>query len=134
MPYSVVKLTIDLWGRKAVPEWMFKKGERQHSINLLALDSKLDSGVFGIWQVFKNIWKSYTSFFSRFHLTGYRKLLNEALSEGFNLGVAGMVLMAALCIPSVRIIEKGDWLARGELSVTFLDRYGNEIGHRGDFT
>lgn len=131
MPYSVVKLTIDLWGRKAVPEWMFKKGERQHSINLLALDSKLDSGVFGIWQVFKNIWKSYTSFFSRFHLTGYRKLLNEALSEGFNLGVAGMVLMAALCIPSVRIIEKGDWLARGELSVTFLDRYGNEIGHRG---
>lgn len=131
MPYSFFKLTIVLWGIKAVPEWMFKKGERQHSVNLLSLDSKLDSGVFGIWLFIKNIWKSYTSFFSRFHLSGYRKLLNEGLSEGFNLGVAGFVVMAALCIPSVRIIEKGDWLARGELSVTFLDRYGNEIGHRG---
>ena len=131
MPYSNIIQTIVLLGFKAVPEWMFKKGERQHSINLLALDSKLDSSVFNLWQFVKNIWRSYTSFFSRFHLTGYRKLLNEGLSEGFNLGVAGLMVMVALCIPSVRIIEKGDWLARGELSVTFLDRYGNEIGHRG---
>lgn len=114
-----------------MPEWMFKKGERQHSINLLALDSKLDSSSYGAWNFLVRCWRSYTSFFSRFHLSGYRKLINEMLSEGFNLGLAGLIVMAALAIPSVRIIEKGDWLARGELSVTFLDRYGNEIGHRG---
>lgn len=110
---------------------MFRKGARQHSINLLAVDSKLDSSAYGFWTYLKGFWRAYSSFFSRFHLTGFRKALNELLSEGFTLLVAGMALMMALCIPSYRIIEKGDWLTTGQYSVTMLDRYGNEIGHRG---
>ena len=114
-----------------MPEWMYKKGERQRSINFLALDSKLDSSVYGIWDFLKRFWRAYSSFFSRFHLTGFRKLTNNLLSEGFNLLIAGLLLMLGLAIPSFKLIQKGDWLATGQYSVTLLDRYGNEIGHRG---
>jgi len=110
---------------------MFTKGDRQHSINFLSLDSKLDSSVFGIWKFLRHCWRSYSSFFSRFHLTGLRKLLNNLLSEGLNLGIAGLLLLLALAIPSFKLVQKGDWLATGLYSVTLLDRYGNEIGHRG---
>lgn len=111
--------------------WMFKKGARQKAVNLLAIDSKLDSSVYGGWATLRRSWRAYSSFFTRFHLTGFRKLFNTMLSEGFNLGVAGMLVMLGLALPSFKIIQKGDWLATGQYSVTMLDRYGNEIGHRG---
>ena len=39
--------------------------------------------------------------------------------------------MLALAIPAFRETSDGDWLKKSELAVTFLDRYGNEIGTRG---
>ena len=95
------------------------------------MDSWLDSSVYGCWAFLVECWRSYSSFFSRFHVTGFRRLINNLLSEGFNLGVAGLLLMLGLAIPSFKLIEKGDWLATGQYSVTMLDRYGNEIGNRG---
>ncbi|RVD64928.1 hypothetical protein EN751_39830, partial [Mesorhizobium sp. M4A.F.Ca.ET.029.04.2.1] len=37
---------------------------------------------------------------------------------------------AALAMPAFQITD-GDWRAQGDFAVTFLDRYGNEIGQRG---
>ncbi len=112
-------------------DWMFKKGARRHAINLLALDSKLDSSVYGGWARLRRFWRAYSSFFMRFHLKGFRKFFASVLSEGLNLGVAGMLVLLGLALPAFKIIQKGDWKATGEYSVTLLDRYGNEIGHRG---
>ena len=39
--------------------------------------------------------------------------------------------MLALAIPAFRETSDDDWLKKSELAVTFLDRYGNEIGSRG---
>ena len=39
--------------------------------------------------------------------------------------------MLALAIPAFRETSDDDWLKKSELAVTFLDRYGNEIGQRG---
>ena len=39
--------------------------------------------------------------------------------------------MLALAIPAFRETSDEDWLKKSELAVTFLDRYGNEIGSRG---
>ena len=39
--------------------------------------------------------------------------------------------MLALAIPAFRETSDEDWLKKSELAVTFLDRYGNEIGNRG---
>ena len=68
----------------------------------------------------------------RFHVAGWRRwYLVEPLSEGLTLGTGGLVLMLALAIPAFRETSDDDWLKKSELAVTFLDRYGNEIGSRG---
>ena len=46
------------------------------------------------------------------------------------LGVAGFVVLLALAMPAFEATQ-GDWRNRGNFAVTFLDRYGNVIGHRG---
>ena len=68
----------------------------------------------------------------RFHVAGWRRwYLVEPLSEGLTLGIGGLILMLALAIPAFRETSDDDWLKKSELAVTFLDRYGNEIGSRG---
>ena len=39
--------------------------------------------------------------------------------------------MLALAMPAFRETSDDDWLKKSELAVTFLDRYGNEVGARG---
>ena len=111
--------------------WIFKRGSKKRQLKPLTVDSWLDSSVYGAWAFVVDLWRSYSSFFSRFHLSGVRRLISNLLSEGLNLGVAGLLLMLGLALPSFKLIEKGDWLATGQYSVTLLDRYGNEIGNRG---
>src|ERR1700675_3474849 len=68
----------------------------------------------------------------RWHVAGWRRwLLVEPLSEMATLGAGGLFLMLALGMPSMRQTSDEDWLKKSELAVTFLDRYGNEIGNRG---
>src|SRR5215813_1034331 len=67
----------------------------------------------------------------RFHVSGWRRGLNELVSEGGTLGTFGLVVMLALAVPAFRETADDDWLKKSELAVTFLDRYGNEVGSRG---
>ena len=71
-------------------------------------------------------------FMDRFHVAGWRRwLIVEPLSEAATLGTGGLLLMLALAVPAFRETSDEDWLKKSELAVTFLDRYGNEIGNRG---
>ncbi|SCD22447.1 penicillin-binding protein, 1A family [Brucella inopinata] len=63
-------------------------------------------------------------------MRGFRRFMVEVLDEGFTLGVAGSVLMLMLALPAFEETKK-DWRAQDDYAVTFLDRYGNEIGRRG---
>ena len=47
------------------------------------------------------------------------------------MGTAGAILMLVLAIPAFHETSDDDWLKKSELAVTFLDRYGNEVGSRG---
>ena len=68
----------------------------------------------------------------RFHVAGWRRwVFVEPLSEAATLGTGGLVVMLALAIPAFRETSDEDWLKKSELAVTFLDRYGNEVGSRG---
>ena len=67
----------------------------------------------------------------RFHVSGWRRWLNELVSEGATLGTVGLVVVLALAVPAFRETSDDDWLKKSELAVTFLDRYGNEVGSRG---
>ena len=58
------------------------------------------------------------------------RLLAGAASAAVSLGAAGGLALLTLAQPAFRDTGPG-WLKRLDLSVTFLDRNGREIGHRG---
>lgn len=98
---------------------------------LLDLDARLGHFFFSSSVALRARWDSFSAFMDRFHVAGVKRLLIEATSEGMTLGTAGAVLMLALAVPAFRETSNDDWLKKTELSVTFLDRYGNKIGERG---
>ncbi len=113
-----------------VQDWLFKRGRREKVVDWLGLDSKIDSTLAETWAWFRDAWNAGTSFFARFRLTGWKRLLNEAASEGLTLGAGGFVVMFALAIPAFQEFNEGKFLS-GQFAVKFLDQNGNEIGKRG---
>ena len=103
---------------------------RKRSNFLLRLDSWIDSSLWSAFFEAGESWEEITIFFRRFRVRGFRKLVFELLGEAMTLGAAGSVLMLALALPAFEATQ-GDWRAQDDYAVTFLDRYGNEIGHRG---
>ena len=97
----------------------------------LGLDSWVDFSLFRSARGARESYERFSTFMDRFHVAGWRRGLIEFLSESATLGTVGLVLMLALAIPAFRMTSDDDWLKKSELSVTFLDRYGNEVGQRG---
>jgi penicillin-binding protein 1A len=99
---------------------------------LLDLDARLDFGLFRGALLAREGFERYRDVMDRFHVAGWRRwLIIEPLSEAATMGVGGLVLMLALAGPAFRETSDEDWLKKSELAVTFLDRYGNEVGSRG---
>ncbi len=111
-------------------DWFFRRGQRDRIIDLFALDAKLAAMVSETWAAVQAWWNGASSFFARFKLTGWKRLLNEAASEGFTLCAAGSVILYAIALPAFLEFDEGKFLT-GQFAVTFLDRDGNEIGQRG---
>ena len=93
-------------------------------------DAWIDSSLYEIGFKAGQFWESATIFSRRFRVTGWRRGIIEVLSESFTMGAGGFVVLLALAMPAFQITT-GDWRTQGDFAVTFLDRYGNEIGQRG---
>lgn len=111
-------------------DWFFRQGGRDRVIDWLGLDSRIDSTVAGTWEWLKDAWEGASSFFARFQLTGWRRLVNELLSEAFSLTAGGLLVLYALALPAFLDFDEGKMLT-GKYAVTFLDQNGNELGKRG---
>ncbi len=98
---------------------------------LLGLDAWIDFSLFRGASGTREAYERFSTFMDRFHVTGWRRWLNELVSEGATLGTVGVVVMLALAVPAFRETSDDDWLKKSELAVTFLDRYGNDVGSRG---
>jgi penicillin-binding protein 1A len=98
---------------------------------MLGFDARVDSGLFRGFTGLRESYERFSTFMDRFHVAGWARWLNEFLSEGATIGTAGLVLMLALAVPAFRQTSDDDWLKKSDLAVTFLDRYGNEVGTRG---
>jgi penicillin-binding protein 1A len=99
---------------------------------LLDLDARIDFGLYMAGRLSREFYERFIVFMDRFHVAGWRRwVLVEPFSEGLSLGVGGLILMLALALPAFRETSDDDWLKKSELAVTFLDRFGNEIGSRG---
>ena len=98
---------------------------------LLGADSWIDFSLFRSAVGLREHWERFSTLMDRFHTAGWRRWANELVSEATTWGTAGLVLMLALALPAFRETSDNDWLKKSELAVTFLDRYGNEVGTRG---
>jgi penicillin-binding protein 1A len=107
-----------------------RKSRSPKATKLLELDAWIDSSLYDAGFKLSQWWESLTIFFRRFRVSGWRRGFVELFSEAFTFGAAGCVLMLALAMPAFEETAK-DWRSQAEFAVTFLDRYGNEIGQRG---
>ncbi|MEP7031789.1 MAG: transglycosylase domain-containing protein, partial [Pseudolabrys sp.] len=98
---------------------------------LLGLDAWVDFSLFRGASGTREGYERFSTFMDRFHVSGWRRWLVEIVSEGATWGTVGAILMLALAMPAFRETSDDDWLKKSELAVTFLDRYGNEVGSRG---
>jgi penicillin-binding protein 1A len=113
-------------------DWFFKRNTRGRIWHRLGLiDSWLDSSLSSLGQACVDRWNAASSFFARFRLSGWRRLLNEAASEALTLAVGGLALMYALATPAFLEMDESKILGTGKYSVKFVDAGGREIGQRG---
>ncbi len=98
---------------------------------LLALDAFVDSSLYNAGQRVKKAYTGFSAFMDRFYVSGFVKLCVETTCESLNIGVVVSLVALALALPAFEETASSDWLKREDLAVTFLDRYGAEVGQRG---
>lgn len=96
----------------------------------LAVDSWVDDTLWGAGRRAGESYERIRSFTDRLTVTGGRRVAAELASEGLNIGIAGSLVVLLLAIPAFRE-GREEALKHQVFAVTFLDRYGTEIGHRG---
>jgi len=97
----------------------------------LAFDSWVDGSLYESGQRASERWRRFSAFMDRFSVRGGARVATDLACEGLTLGLAGGVVMMALAVPAFNETLDDDWLKKQDLAVTFLDRYGAEIGKRG---
>ncbi len=107
-----------------------RKSKSPKASRLLAVDAWIDSTLYEGGFKAREIWENLTIFFRRFKVTGWRRGVVEVASEAATMGTFGVIILLALALTAFEETA-GDWRAQDDIAVTFLDRYGNEIGQRG---
>jgi len=96
----------------------------------LWLDAWLNSFLFQSGRGLSAAYDSYSERMKCLRFRGPLRVLLDLTSEATTLGALGGIVMLALALPAFRETED-DWLKTQDLAVTFLDRYGQEVGRRG---
>src|SRR6185295_18164319 len=115
---------------RSLHDWFFRHGGRKRLIDWLGIDAWIDSSLVESWQSVQDRWNAVSSFFARFRLSGWKRLLNEAVAEGLTLGLGGLTVLYILAIPAISEFDANK-INTGKYAVKFLDRNGVEIGQRG---
>ena len=112
-------------------DWFFKQGGRDSVVDWLGIDAWIADKTTRVIESFRDRYNAASSWFARMRLTGFPRLLNELASDALTLGAGGMAVFYVLALPAFDEADEAKWLSTGQFSVNFLDRNGNEIGHRG---
>ena len=99
--------------------------------SLLATDSFIDSSMYEAGRRSLAVLSTIAAASERLRVRGAAKAGFDLACESANLGLVGLVVALALAQPAFKATADDDWLKRTDFAVTFLDRYGNEIGRRG---
>ena len=106
------------------------RAERNIARWLLAADSWLDSTLWESGRDAGEAYESFAMFMDRFYVSGARRVGVELGCEVFTVAIAGGLVLLALAMPAFDLTSE-DWLKKQDLAITFLDRYGQEVGRRG---
>ncbi len=108
----------------------FSRLYRSTQNQLLAFDSWLDSAFFASAGLVSARYARFSAFMDRFYVSGLRWFFVECFCEGLTLGLVASIVALALAQPAFNETSD-DWLKKQDIAVTFLDRYGEEVGRRG---
>ena len=111
-------------------DWFFRSGGRRRVIDWLGLDARIDSSLASAWAHTRDRYDAVSTFFARFRLTGWKRGLNELVSEGLTLAAGGLSVLFIIAIPALTEFDENK-ITTGKYAVTFVDRNGTEIGKRG---
>ena len=96
----------------------------------LAFDSWIDATLYESGRRSGEAWQRYSELMAKLRFRGAGRVVLDLSSEATTLGVGGALVLLTLAQPAFH--ETGEnWLKRQDLAVTFLDRYGNDVGRRG---
>jgi penicillin-binding protein 1A len=96
----------------------------------LAFDSWVDASLFESARRSSDAWRRYSELMAKLRVRGASRVVFEVAGEATTIGVAGAIVMLTLAQPAFHETSE-NWLKRQDLAVTFLDRYGTEVGRRG---
>jgi penicillin-binding protein 1A len=96
----------------------------------LDVDSRVDSSLHEAAARAGERYERFRSVMDKLSVSGGKRLAAELAGEAFTLGTAGAVVILTLALPSFRE-GREEVIRQQQLAVTFLDRYGSEIGKRG---
>jgi len=97
---------------------------------LLGADAFVDSSLYASFESAKEAYAAFSAYMDGFHISGFRRVLNEIACETLTLGIGVGMLALTLAIPAFQETSE-DWLKQTDFAVTFLDSYGQEAGRRG---
>ncbi len=117
--------------RPTVRDWIFKPNRRKRPLNLLAVDAWIDSTLYGAYAKSRDWWAGYSNLIARFRVTGLHRVAVEVLSEAATLGTVGLAIVLMFELPAIELTKNPNWKTGSDFSVTFLDRFGTEVGKRG---
>ncbi len=109
----------------------YHKEKRRKKTRMLAADAWLDSTLYDFWQALGRGYSRLEDFFTRFRVSGIKRLFVEILSDGLSFGAIGLVLTTGLALSAFDATASGRVNKAEDISVVFLDRYGAEVGRRG---
>jgi penicillin-binding protein 1A len=114
------------------PSVEFKRKTIWSRLKRLALgaDAALDSSLHQAGRGAAERYERFRTVMGKLSVSGGKRLLVEGASETILVSIAGLMVLAVLAQSAVREADE-DFVRRQPLAVTFLDRYGSEIGKRG---
>lgn len=96
----------------------------------LSFDSWVNASLYDGGRSTSEAYDRFQRFMTIFSFRGWKRIVLDLTSEGATIGTGGALLMLMLAQPAFNLTSN-DWLKQQDLAVTFLDRYGVEVGRRG---
>jgi len=94
------------------------------------LRDQLNTAIYRAQMRLADAWENYSDFMDRFRLHDPLRCILGLLDEAMTVGLFAFAAFTFIGLQVFNITE-GNWLAKSNLSVTFLDYKGNFIGRRG---